>query len=189
MYTPLNVKTDYSLLSSLINIKELIKTCIKYNIKSIAITDDNMSGVMEFYRECIKNNIKPIIGLEIKISDKNNNEKTILLYAKNNDGYRNLIKLSTIKSERKIIGKDLLKYRNDLICIVPYLSSGIYSSLKKIYKDIYIGYKDKLEKNNVLNLKNTVFINEVLFLNKEDSKYLNYAHMIRDGKNIWKKRK
>ena len=182
MYTPLNVKTDYSLLSSLINIKELIKTCIKYNIKSIAITDDNMSGVMEFYRECIKNNIKPIIGLEIKISDKNNNEKTILLYAKNNDGYRNLIKLSTIKSERKIIGKDLLKYRNDLICIVPYLSSGIYSSLKKIYKDIYIGYKDKLEKNNVLNLKNTVFINEVLFLNKEDSKYLNYAHMIRDGK-------
>ena len=182
MYTPLQVKTNYSLLSSLITIKDLIKLCIKYNIKEVAITDDNMSGVMEFYNECIKNNIKPIIGLEIKITDKKGNIKTLLLYAKNNMGYQNLIKLSTIKSEREIVGKDLIKYNSDLICIVPYLSSGIYSTLKKIYKDIYIGYKDKLEKNNLINLKNTVFINNVLYLNKEDSKYLNYAYMIRDGK-------
>lgn len=182
MYTPLQVKTDYSLLSSLVSIKSLIKKCLEYNIKEVAITDTSLSGAMEFYNECVKNGIKPIIGLEVIVTDKNEKDKTILLYAKNMQGYKNLTKLSTIISERKVVGKDLLKYKNDLICIVPYLSSSIYSVLKKIYKDIFIGYSNKLEKNNLLNIKNTVFINNVLYLNKEDSKYLNYSYMIRDGK-------
>ena len=182
MYIPLQIKTNYSLLSSLITIKKLIKKCIDYNIKAVAITDTNMSYVMEFYNECIKNNIKPIIGLEINIKDKNDNLKTILLYAKNKKGYQNLIKLSTINSERNIVGKDLVTYKDNLICIIPYLSSGIYPSLKKVFKDIFIGYKDKLERNNLNNVPNTIFINNVLYLDKNDSTYLNYLYMIRDGK-------
>ena len=182
MYTPLQVKTDYSLLSSTISIKKLIKKCLEYNIKNIAVTDTSLTSAMEFYNECIKNNIKPIIGLEINVTDRNDKDKTILLYAKNINGYKNLCKLSTIISERKITGKDLINHKNDLICIIPYLSSSIYSTLKKIYKDVFIGYSNKLEKNNLLNLKNTVFINSVLYLEKEDGKYLNYSYMIRDGK-------
>ncbi|MBQ7140362.1 MAG: DNA polymerase III subunit alpha [Bacilli bacterium] len=182
MYIPLQVKTNYSLLSSLVTIKNLIKKCVEYNINAVAITDTNMSYVMEFYNECVKNNIKPIIGLEINIKDKNDNLKTILLYAKNKKGYQNLIKLSTINTERNIIGKDLVTYKDNLICIIPYLSSGIYPSLKKVYKDIFIGYKDKLERNNLNNVPNTIFINNVLYLEKEESNYLNYLYMIRDGK-------
>ena len=69
MYTPLYIKTDNSLLSSLINIDELIKYALKNNISSLSITDNNMYGVIEFYNKCIINNIKPIIGLSLKINN------------------------------------------------------------------------------------------------------------------------
>ena len=182
MYTPLWIKTDFSLLSSLINIKKLVKKCIEMNINSIAITDNNMSGTMEFYNECIKNNIKPIIGLEVLLKTQNDNNIKVLLYALNNDGYKNLIKLSTIQSERIATGKDLITYKDNLLCIIPFQYSSIYKNLKNIYKQIFIGYSNKKELNSLNGVKNTVFINEVLFVNNDDGKYLNYAYFIRDGK-------
>ena len=60
-YTPLQVKTSYSILSSLNNIQKLVQTAKEYGFQNLAITDENnMFGVMEFYLECKKNNIKPI---------------------------------------------------------------------------------------------------------------------------------
>ena len=62
-YTPLQVKTSYSILSSLNDIKKLVSLASSYGYKNLAITDENnMFGVMEFYLECKKYNIKPIIG-------------------------------------------------------------------------------------------------------------------------------
>ena len=62
-YVPLQVKTCYSLLQSLNQIKNLITKSVELGYKAIAITDtNNMFGVPEFYNECKKNNIKPIIG-------------------------------------------------------------------------------------------------------------------------------
>ena len=91
-YTPLQVKTSYSILSSLNDIKKLVSLASDYGYKNLAITDENnMFGVMEFYLECKKNDIKPIIGIELIY-----NNTILLLYAKNIDGYHNLIKLATI---------------------------------------------------------------------------------------------
>ena len=95
MYTPLYIKTDNSLQKSLITVNKLVNYAKKHNIKALTITDDNMYGVMDFYKLCIANDIKPIIGLEIKYNDL-----FIVVYAMNEDGYRSLIKLSTIQSER-----------------------------------------------------------------------------------------
>ena len=54
-YTPLQVKTSYSILSSINNIKKLVSTAKEYGFKNLAITDENnMFGVMEFYLECKK---------------------------------------------------------------------------------------------------------------------------------------
>ena len=69
MYTPLAIKTNYSLLSSLIDIKKLVAYALKNNIKSLAITDNNLYGMMEFYKTCLANDIKPIIGLDITIEN------------------------------------------------------------------------------------------------------------------------
>ena len=54
MYTPLYVKTNYSLLSSLVTIDGLMDLCKKYDLKSIAICDDDMTSTMVFYKECKK---------------------------------------------------------------------------------------------------------------------------------------
>ena len=66
-YIPLRVKTSYSFLKSLNDIKKMVSYCKEKGIEACGICDCNMFGVMEFYKECIKNDIKPIIGMENKI--------------------------------------------------------------------------------------------------------------------------
>ena len=178
MYTPLYIKTDNSLLSSLINIDELIKYALKNNISSLSITDNNMYGVIEFYNKCIINNIKPIIGLELTIENKK-----IILYCIDNNGYKNLIKLSTINSEKTIDYDDLKKYSASLICIVLYKDMDIYETLEKIYEKIYIGYKNEFEYEKIQNT-NKVYINQICYLNEFDDIYLKYLTAIKNSQLI-----
>lgn len=171
MYIPLYIKTEYSLLMSLIKIKDLVKYAKELNLKALAITDNNLFGVYEFYLECTKNNIKPIIGLEVTIDDYK-----ILLYAKNNDGYKNLIKIN--ESEKSL---DLLnKYSNELMCILPYNYYNKYQELNKIFNDIYVGYNDNKPDIN----EKTIYINETLYLNKQDKIYYLYLKGIKDNLTI-----
>ena len=174
-YVPLYIKTENSLLTSLIKIDELIKYANIYNYKALSIVDDNMFGVMEFYKKCKKNNIKPIIGLEISLDDR------LTLYAKNYNGYKNLLKLSTIKSERPIDIHDLEKYSSDLICIIPFQYRNIYEDLNKLFENTFIGYKNK-DEYSLLDDDIAIYMNEILYLKKQDSKYLKYLWAIRDGK-------
>ena len=178
MYTPLYIKTDNSLLSSLINIDELIKYALKNNISSLSITDNNMYGVIEFYNKCIINNIKPIIGLELTIENKK-----IILYCIDNNGYKNLIKLSTINSEKTIDYDNLKKYSASLICIVLYKDMDIYEPLEKIYEKIYIGYKNEFEYEKIQNT-NKVYINQICYLNEFDDIYLKYLTAIKNSQLI-----
>lgn len=178
MYTPLYIKTDNSLLSSLINIDELIKYALKNNISSLSITDNNMYGVIEFYNKCIINNIKPIIGLELTIENKK-----IILYCIDNNGYKNLIKLSTINSEKTIDYDDLKKYSASLICIVLYKDMDIYEPLEKIYEKIYIGYKNEFEYEKIQNT-NKIYINQICYLNEFDDIYLKYLTAIKNSQLI-----
>ena len=172
----LQVKTSYSILNSLNDIKKLVSLAVTYGYQSLAITDDNnMFGVMEFYLECEKNNIKPIIGIDLAINDSH-----ILLYAKNNLGYKNLIKLSTIVSDRHLTLDDLSKYKDNLILVMPF--SFYDKDIWNLYKEKFIGFSTLSEKEKIKEPK--VFINNVRYLDKDDDIYLDYANMIRDGKII-----
>ena len=174
----LNVKSNYSLLSSMLKIDDIIAYAIKNNYPAVALCDINMYGVMYFYKNCQKNNIKPIIGLSIT-------SQNIALYAKDYDGYKSLIKLSTIQNEREIVIDDLKKYNKNVICVVDFLSKENYDKYKEIYSDIYLGYSSEDEKYLAKNITtNIVFFRECLYLNKEDEKYLSYLYLIRDGKTI-----
>ena len=178
MYTPLYIKTDNSLQTSLIKVKDLIEYAKENNIKSLTITDNNMYGVMDFYKLCITNDIKPIIGLEIEYNDKK-----IVLYAENYVGYKNLLKLCTLQSEKKVEIQELEKYSKDILCITPYESLNIYNDIKSFYENIFIGYKTQEELNNI-DYSNTVYMNETLYLTKEDSKYIKYIDAVRNGVTI-----
>ncbi|MDO5568533.1 MAG: DNA polymerase III subunit alpha [bacterium] len=172
-YFALEVHSCYEMLSSLNHVFDLINRAKTLNYPAIAITDSNMFGVLEFYFECKKNNIKPIIGLQVKI-----NNGYILLYAKTNKGYKNLIKLSTLSYESDLTVSNLQKYQEDLILIIP---SSFYSDeIFNIYEDAFVGYNDKL---SITNDKKHVFINNVAYIDKDDDIYLDYLQMIRDNKN------
>lgn len=175
MYTPLYIKTENSLLNSMISIDKLIDFAKKNNIKSLTITDNNMYGVMEFYHKCLENEIKPIIGLEIIIENKK-----IILYCLNYDGYKNLIKIATSQSDNTLNYEFLSIHSDNLLCIVPYNSINIYLKLECIFKIIYKGYKN-LEERKKLEGTNLIYINEILYLNKIDSIYYKYLVGIRDG--------
>ncbi len=162
-FVPLNIKTGNYLLSSMIKIKNLVKVAKDHNINALTITDNNMYGVIEFYKECVNNNIKPIIGLEVAIE-----ELKFVLYARDYEGYQSLIKISTIMSNKEITLKEVNKYSNKLLAIVPYESRKLYNELKKIYEYIFIGYKNDIEKSKIKST-NTVYMNKILYINKKNN--------------------
>lgn len=174
-FLPLYIKTEYTLLESLIKIDDLINFAIKNNIKALTITDNNMFGVMDFYQKCIKNNIKPVIGLEVVFEDVN-----FVLYAKNEIGYHNLIHLTTIMRSTKLTNEDLKKFSSELICIIPFASLKIENIIINSYNDIYYGFKNNNEAKALVN-KKIVYINETLYLEKNDYIYYNYLIHIKNG--------
>lgn len=177
-YVPLNIKTEYSLLSSLIKVKDLVLFAKQNNIKALTITDPNLYGAMEFYHECLKENIKPIIGLEVLLE-----QKILIFYAENKEGYQSLIKLSTIQSERSITKKDLETYHEGLLAIVPYDSYEFYDFLIKLYPHVFCSYQSKEERSSYTN-EPLVYMNEIRYLKKEQDKYLKILYDIRDGKTV-----
>ncbi|MEG1892302.1 MAG: DNA polymerase III subunit alpha [Bacilli bacterium] len=173
MYTPLKITTDYSLLKSLIKIEDLIKFLVKNNITSCGICDENLYGTLDFYTKCKKNNIKPIIGLNIKL-----NSKDIYLYAKNYNGYKNLLKIHTLMHKRELGIIDLELYKSDILVIVPYKSNIEFKNLL-FFHDLYIGYTTEFEKTNALFItKNIVYVNDILSLNLSDTAYLLYLDLL-----------
>ena len=172
--TLLQVKTNYSILNSLNNIKELVSKACEYGYYALGISDNgNMFGVMEFYTECKKNNIKPIIGIELEVDDCK-----FLLYAKDLKGYKNLIKLSTINSSDELNYQELVKYKDNLILIMPF--SFFNETIYNIYDDRFIGYNNISDIDKIDDRK--VLITDVSYLNPDDYKYLDYAKMIKDSK-------
>ena len=180
MYIPLGVKTDHSLLKSMVKIDNLITFLKQNNLPACGICDDNMFGVIEFYHKCKLNNIKPLIGLNITIENH-----PVYLYAQNYLGYQNLLKLNTLKQQQDLAIIDLEKYSRNIICIISYLDKQIYSNLAKVYEKVYLGYASEYEKNNALIItKNIVFFNIIKALKNTDTNYLKYLDMISKNTTI-----
>jgi len=132
MFTHLHVHTEYSLLDGMSRIPQLVERAKELGMDTLAITDHGvMYGAIQFYLAAREVGIKPIIGCEIYIapnsrfsrnaSDKNNYH--LILLAKNQTGYHNLIQLTT-KAHlegfyyRPRVDKELLQqYHHGLIAL------------------------------------------------------------------------
>ncbi|MFC4321068.1 DNA polymerase III subunit alpha [Litchfieldia salsa] len=127
----LQVNSGYSLLSSSVGVEELVKRAKEFGYKALALTDNNvMYGAVHFYKECRKNGIKPIIGLTVSIltNDEDDQSSPLILLAKNQQGYRNLLKISSIvqtKSKAGLPKKWLKHYSTGLIGITPGMDGEI----------------------------------------------------------------
>lgn len=92
----INVVTSYSFQKSTVLIKELVAKAKKMNIAALGICDvNNMHGALEFYHECVKNGIKPLLGLQASVLVESQTYP-LLLYAKNYQGYLELVKITSI---------------------------------------------------------------------------------------------
>ncbi|HEV7449636.1 MAG TPA: DNA polymerase III subunit alpha, partial [Candidatus Paceibacterota bacterium] len=120
-FVPLHVHSHYSLLKALPKIPDLVKKAKAQGHEAMALTDlGNLYGAIEFYKECKGAGIKPIIGLESIMEGG----KHVLLYAKNRDGYQNLLQLVT-KSQLNSPGSPMLtqaildEHKEGLIVVDP----------------------------------------------------------------------
>ncbi len=174
MYTPFYVKTENTLLSSMITIPKLINIAKENNLKALAICDDTLYGVMEFYKACLDNGIKPIIGLDVKIDDLN-----LLLYAKNYKGYQQLTKISTLLSSKTLTLDFILKNCDNLICILPISSLQILDKIKHYFEMFYVGVTKEEEKNKVK--EKTIYIPLINSIQIDDLNYVPYLEAIKKG--------
>ena len=104
-FVHLHMHSHYSLLDGLSRIPDMVALAKEKGMKALALTDHgNMYGAIEFYKACVKAGIKPIVGQEMYMANRGRNDRTpklddspyhLILLAKNDKGYRNLLQLTT----------------------------------------------------------------------------------------------
>jgi len=164
-FVHLHVHSEYSLLDGACKISDLVDKAVQLKMSALALTDHgNMFGAIEFYEAAKSRGIKPILGYEAYVAQrsrfdkesKNGKEKLghITLLAENNEGYRNLLKLTTSAYlegfyYKPRIDKALLKtLSRGIICLSGCMTSEINRyltnnrpeealSVAKEYRDIF----------------------------------------------------
>ncbi len=88
--------SDYSLLQSVLSVKQLVKTAKQLGIETLALTDYNTTaGHYELQRYCQEAGIKPVFGAELAIEYSHGEQAPIVLIAQTGVGYQNLLRLAS----------------------------------------------------------------------------------------------
>ncbi len=146
-FVHLHVHSCYSLLDGIMKIPSLVQRVKEMGCPAVALTDHGvMYGAIEFYRECKKAEIKPIVGMEgyvaphklhFKRAGVDDANYHITLLARNLEGYKNLMYLSSIAQvdgfyRRPRMDRDLLRERSrGLICLSGCGRGEIMQTLKQ----------------------------------------------------------
>ncbi|MCL5276874.1 MAG: DNA polymerase III subunit alpha [Deltaproteobacteria bacterium] len=184
-FVHLHLHTKYSLLDGAVHIDKLAERLRSYGMTAAAMTDHgNMFGAIDFYQHMMNAGIKPIIGIEAYITngtigEKNANSELyhIVLLSKDQRGYKNLLKLSSVAHLEGFYGKPridktlLSENHEGLIAMSACLHGEIASKLlsgkaaealaaaeqyREIFKDDFFlevqsnGIKEQLVANNLL---------------------------------------
>ena len=158
-FTHLHVHTQYSLLDGAARIGELVACAKKHGMDALAITDHGvMYGVIDFYKACKKEGVKPIIGMEAYVAprslmdrdgSKDREYAHLILLAKNQTGYQNLMRLSSEAFlngfyYKPRIDYDLLsQHAEGLICLSACLAGDIP---QRLLQGNYNGAKELAER-------------------------------------------
>jgi len=132
-FTHLHVHSGYTFMESTITIPQLIERAKQLNFKALALTDHHvLHGAVEFYQAALQAQIKPIIGMTVTVIDPSEQEETLILLAKNNAGYRELIQLSTLIQVEKLraVPWELLQRNLKNVIVIVQLNDGhVYTLL------------------------------------------------------------
>ncbi|MCL3779836.1 DNA polymerase III subunit alpha [Prolixibacteraceae bacterium JC049] len=195
-FTHLHVHSQYSILDGAAGISALVNKAKEDGMKAVALTDHGtMYGIKEFHAACAKAKIKPILGCETYVAARDISTKTervdrsgahLVLLAKNEIGYRNLLKLISIANTKGMyykprIDKQILKrYSEGIIVCSACLGGEVPQKIMrgdiegaeetiKWFKDVFgEDYYLELQRhvNNDPRLKVEIYDNQVM-VNKE----------------------
>ena len=127
-FVNLHIKTNASIMSSVVQIESLVKKLSEYKQTAAAIVNQgNLFDAIDFYKAMNENGIKPILGCEFNVVEsfeENKQYDSLVLIAKNNDGWKNLKKLVTLSNKPehyyyvpRISYKLIEENRDSLICL------------------------------------------------------------------------
>lgn len=174
-FVHLHVHTEYSLLDGFTVINKVMDRVKEMGMNAIAITDHgSMFGVVDFYKAAKKNGIKPIIGCEVYTSprgmmdkdpQKDKNQGHLVLLAKNEEGYQNIIKmvsngfLEGFYYKPRIDYDELERHSKGIICLSACLAGDIQQLL----------LQDQYESAKALAVRlNTMFEEDSFYLELQD---------------------
>src|SRR5215813_9766456 len=176
-FVHLHLHTDFSLLDGACRLDRLMDKAHELKFSSLAITDHGvLCGVIDFYKTAREKGIKPIIGCEVYVAPGSRLEKKtssggrdvyhhLVLLAKDEVGYQNLIRLATAAHlegyyYKPRIDKEILAaHKEGLIALSGCLASEIPESIDKAQlakaRDTIAWFKNKLgSENGYLELQN-----------------------------------
>lgn len=132
--------SSFTLLESPTKVKNLAENAKKKGYSAIALTDINITyGLVDFYKAAKDTGIKPLLGMQLRINGliDEANKYDLIVIAKDDQGYKNILRLSSAvnlltengEKENVLIFEDLKKYLGHLILITP---SNLHSELKML---------------------------------------------------------
>ena len=148
----LNIQSSYSMLKNTIPMESLVKEAKARGYDFLALSDEQLHGMLHFYRLTETYDIKPVLGISVTVG-YGIGETAFLIYVKNNEGYQHLLEISLLKSQNSLTYEDLVKYQKGLIfvsnkqSIIDHhlLNKDVEQALdiciefKQTFNDFYIG--------------------------------------------------
>jgi DNA polymerase-3 subunit alpha len=167
-FVHLHTHSHYSLLDGLGKVPDLVKRAKELGMTALALTDHgSMYGTIEFYETCKKHEIKPIIGVEVYVAPRKMSDKQpgidakpyhLVLLAENNEGYKNLLKITSIGHldgfyYKPRVDKDTLReYHNGVIalsaCLAGEVSRALMNNDEEKAEKIALEYAEIFGKDN-----------------------------------------
>ncbi|HEX2955841.1 MAG TPA: DNA polymerase III subunit alpha [Chitinispirillaceae bacterium] len=168
-FVHLHNHTEYSFLDGAIKIKNMVKKAVEFEMTALAITDHGgLFGAVEFYEACTGAGIKPILGFEAYVAPNSRFDRSsskdersyhhLILLAENNEGWKNLMRLSSIGYQEgfyyrpRIDMEVLRKYNKGIIatsaCVAGAIPQALLEGNREKAKKITEEYLSIFGENN-----------------------------------------
>lgn len=139
MFGVLYIQSAYSMLNNTMPLEKLVKAVKKNGYDFIALSDHQLHGAYQLFKDAKKQGLKAILGLKIDVYE-DLYKTSFLVYAKNQQGYKNLLRLAYIKSIDKVTMKQLIQLEKGLIFVSASGDNSIdfnisHDNMQQAYED------------------------------------------------------